>query len=147
MRERETRRDMGRARAGLRRRHGFTLIELMIVVAMLSALAAIAIPQLLPVVYKSRRSEAYGVLRSVYAAQQSFLYQHGIYADSFDLLGVGVEGGNQLDPQTIEARYYTYTVMAIDGGRNFMAMANGDIAPGNGSTDILIIRNNVTVVE
>jgi type IV pilus assembly protein PilA len=146
MREGETRREAGRARAGLRR-HGFTLIELVIVVSMLSALAALAIPHLLPVVYKARRNEAYGVLKSVYAAQQSFMYQHGLYADTFDQLGIAVEGGNQIDPQTIEARYYTYTVMAIDGGRNFMALANGDIAPGNGSTDILIIRNNVIVKE
>jgi type IV pilus assembly protein PilA len=65
-----------------RRRGGFTLVELMIVVALIGVLAAIAIPNFLGYLARSRRSEAYANLASVARAQKSFQATRGVFHDS-----------------------------------------------------------------
>ena len=68
----------------LRNRKGFTLIELMIVVAIIGILAAIAIPNFLRFQAKSRTSEAKTNLKAVYIAQNTFYGEFGVYGD-FDI--------------------------------------------------------------
>jgi prepilin-type N-terminal cleavage/methylation domain-containing protein len=61
---------------------GFTLIELMIVCAIIGILAAIAIPMFLSSQARTRRSEAYGNLSAISRAQKSFQATKGIFHDS-----------------------------------------------------------------
>jgi type IV pilus assembly protein PilA len=63
----------------LRSKKGFTLIELMIVVAIIGILAAIAIPNFLRFQAKSRQSEAKTNLGGIFTAQVSFLGERGRY--------------------------------------------------------------------
>jgi prepilin-type N-terminal cleavage/methylation domain-containing protein len=56
---------------GERSRRGFTLIELMIVVAIIGILAAIAIPQYQAYIYRAKRSEAMGMLGAIKVAQET----------------------------------------------------------------------------
>jgi hypothetical protein len=58
-----------------------------------------------------------------------------------------IMGATAIDNQTIESRYYTYTLRAIDGGKNFFAMAEGDINPANSMIDVVIIQDEITIVE
>ena len=58
---------------------GFTLIEMMMVVALIGVLASVAIPTYLGYQAKSRRSEAYGNLSAVAHAQTTFYATKGIY--------------------------------------------------------------------
>src|SRR5690348_4755781 len=51
--------------------HGFTLIELMVVVAILGVLAAIAVPSFVGYIRRSRTSEAVQTLGSLYGAASS----------------------------------------------------------------------------
>lgn len=67
---------------GLRRSAGFTLIELMLVVAIIGALAAIAVPSFLRYQLRARRSEAYANLSAVAKAQQSYFATNGLYANT-----------------------------------------------------------------
>ena len=64
------------------RREGFTLIELMIVTALIGILAAIAIPTFLTYQARSRRSEAYANLSAISRAQKAFSATKGVFHDS-----------------------------------------------------------------
>ena len=61
------------------RRDGFTLVELMIVVAIIGLLAAIAVPNFRSYQLRSKRSEAYANLGALVKAQKSFFAEHGAY--------------------------------------------------------------------
>ena len=61
------------------RKGGFTLIELMIVVAIIGILAAIAIPNFLRFQLKSKTSEGKVNLAAIRTAEESYLAEFGIY--------------------------------------------------------------------
>ena len=62
-----------------RNRKGFTLIELMIVVAIIGILAAIAIPNFLRFQAKSKQSEARELLSTVYTAESAYFAEQNTY--------------------------------------------------------------------
>ena len=70
----------------LRKQEGFTLIELMIVVAIIGILAAIAIPNFLTYQMKSRQSEAKTNLQAIRTSEVSFQAENGCY------IGILAEG-------------------------------------------------------
>jgi type IV pilus assembly protein PilA len=64
------------------RRGGFTLIELMIVVAIIGILAAIAIPNFLRFQLKAKSSEGKTNLAAIRTAEESYFAEYGIYVSS-----------------------------------------------------------------
>lgn len=83
----------------MRRRMGFTLIEMMIVVAVIAILAAIALPSYQDQVRKSRRADALRVLGEIRMAQERWRADRPTYGT---LAEVGNPGAG--------SSYYTYTV-------------------------------------
>lgn len=81
-----------RGRVGHASQGGFTLLELMIVVAVVAILAAIAIPGYQEQVRKTRRSEATAALLSVAQALERFSTVNGTY--------VGTAGNPSATPPT-----------------------------------------------
>ena len=71
----------------LKGQKGFTLIELMIVVAIIGILAAIAIPNFLTYQLKSRQAEAKTNLQAIKTSEIAFQAERGCY------MGVAVEAG------------------------------------------------------
>jgi type IV pilus assembly protein PilE len=68
---------------------GFTLIELMIVVAIVAILASIAVPSYRQYVIRSNRSAAQSVMMDIANRQQQFLLANRTYADDETLLANG----------------------------------------------------------
>ncbi len=66
---------------------GFTLVELMIVVAIIGILSAVAVPNFKRYQAKSKTSEAKIQLAAAYTAEQSFYGDFGIYHQCFTYMG------------------------------------------------------------
>jgi len=84
------------------RQGGFTLIELMIAVAIVGILAAIAIPNYQQYVERSRRSDGQAALQSAMARQESYYSQYLAYAKSVQALTNG--NSSALDADDYEVK-------------------------------------------
>ncbi len=69
--------------------YGFTLIELMVVVAIIGVLASIAYPSYMSSVQKSKRTGAKVAIMEVAQAQERYFSLNMRYADSMLTLGLG----------------------------------------------------------
>ncbi len=120
----------------MRKEKGFTLIELMIVVAIIAILAAIAIPNFLSFVSKTRRSEVKSNLSAIYKAEISYFGENSTFSPSFtEIRWIPVGTAN-----------YTYTVGVEEVGKDNtanpkppsvvpVANDNGFLAYGWGNID------------
>ncbi|OLO04118.1 type IV pilin protein [Salinicola socius] len=85
-----------------RTQRGFTLIELMITVAIVGILAAIAIPNYQQYVERSRRSDGQAALQSAMARQEAYYSQYLTYAPSVEVLTSDEAGALDTDDYRIE---------------------------------------------
>lgn len=85
----------------LKKNSGFTLIELMIVVAIIGVLAAVAIPNYTKYVARARQTEAKLALSSVYTAETFFQTEHSNY--TVCVAAIGAQPDNAL-----AKRYYAF---------------------------------------
>lgn len=71
---------------------GFSLVELMVVVAIIGILASIAIPSINKYMAKARQSEAKTNLSSLYTAEKAFYTEYNTYDRRFAAVGYTPEG-------------------------------------------------------
>jgi prepilin-type N-terminal cleavage/methylation domain-containing protein len=135
------------------KKYGFSLIELMVVVAIMAFLAMIAVPNFNRFLAKAKRAEAYMNLNSIYAAEKAYFAEHGTYSDV--LMGEGSIGWKPEGKP-----YYSYGFAGAEGRNNFIGKAGGQIqgsradklgfvAIAASDKDILSVdeNNNIVIVK
>ena len=120
---------------------GFTLIELMIVVAIIGILAAIAIPNFLRFQLKSKSSEGKVNIAAIRTAQESYLAEFGAYVNAdvspnvadpgpakttFSLNGGITNGFNTLGWSPEGRVYFSYEAAVLASAYTITAHANID---------------------
>ena len=96
------------------RRSGFSLIELMVVVAIIGILAALAYPSYLDHVRKGHRAKGQALLMELAQRQQNFLMTRRRYASSLEELGYISTGDGALSSASQDvAQSYQLTSMGV----------------------------------
>ena len=98
-----------------KRLHGFSLMEVMIVVVIIGILAALAYPNLEKYLKRARQTEAKTNLSAIYTAQKIYFSLHQSYADDINELDLSLAQG-----------LYTYTIQDASTS-TFKAQAEGNI--------------------
>ncbi|MBP6218430.1 MAG: prepilin-type N-terminal cleavage/methylation domain-containing protein [Oligoflexales bacterium] len=80
----------------LRKQKGFSLVELMVVVAIISVLAAIAIPRFRVFQARARQSEAKANLAHIFTLEQSYHADNDTYVDLAENNNCGETDGNEI---------------------------------------------------
>jgi type IV pilus assembly protein PilA len=126
------------------RRAGFTLIELMIVVAIVGVLAAVAIPAFLNYQLRSKATESLTNLQAIGKAEEAYYAEYGIYVSASTPVPATVPGTRKapwsaggtnfrvLGWEPEGAVYYQYVISADDAGsgaglRRYTAEAASDL--------------------
>jgi len=106
---------IGPRAAGRDDQAGFTLIELMIVVAIIGILASIAIPKYQNHIVKSRQAEATQTLAAVYTNQLQYFSENNTYGGSEAAIQLVIEGNRRYAPvvfTNVGVGTYTATITA-----------------------------------
>ena len=111
----------------MRDERGFTLLELMTVVAIVGILSTLGLAQYELYVAKAKRVEAFAGLRGIFDAERTYFTSNTHYTDSFDRLGFSMEGGQRLSSTQIRGNRYTFTLSQPWGRSSFYCIANGQI--------------------
>lgn len=97
--------ELARTHAGRLDNRGFTLLELLVAIAIVGVLAAIALPTYLNQLKRARESEARVTLGAIVRAQQAYRLEQASYADSLASLQQTVVS---LD---LAQEYYSYEIL------------------------------------
>jgi prepilin-type N-terminal cleavage/methylation domain-containing protein len=132
---------------------GFSLTELMIVVAIIGILAAIAIPNFMRYQARAKQSEAKSNLVAIHTGEIAYFAENNGYIDDFNAIGFAVTGSSQ--------RYYyelgnsssgtlppgcTASTLDSVSASGFTAVATGNI-DGDPTCDVWTIDEAKTLVN
>lgn len=119
---------------GMKKRDGFTLIELVIVIAIVGVLAAIAMPTYFDFIKKAKRVEAQQALSEVAKKEGIYHFDHDVYSGELDAIGFDMS----------RLKYYNITLLVTFDG--FLAIAMGNI-DRDADLDVWIIDETTNLVH
>jgi prepilin-type N-terminal cleavage/methylation domain-containing protein len=136
-------------------KRGFTLIELMIVVAIIAFLAMVSIPSFKRFLAKAKRTEAYMNLNALATAEKVYWAEHGVYVPDLKAIGWKPEGQVQYTygfPGSEGTNYITGSLntpashlgIGSAGKDAFVIVAAGDI-DSDGQPDIITINQDMKI--
>jgi type IV pilus assembly protein PilE len=105
----------------MRQERGFTLIELMIVVGIVSIIAAIAIPSYNEYVRRSQLTEAFNNLGAYRVKMEQYYQDNRSYQNA---------GGNcgATSPSAADSKYFAYACVIANAGQTYTMTATGNAA-------------------
>lgn len=74
---------------------GFTMLELMVCIAIIAILSSMSIPSFMKLQARAKQAEAMTNLRNVYSMEKAYLQEFSIYSTNVALLGFAPERGNR----------------------------------------------------
>jgi type IV pilus assembly protein PilE len=111
---------------------GFTLIELMITIAIIAVLAAIAVPNYTDYVTRSKFTEAHGHLSDLRVKMEQYYQDNRRYSTTIGGGTCGIPGGNA--PTVLNAKYFAYTCASAGtnaaGDQTYTLTATGQSTQG-----------------
>ncbi|GAB4313636.1 MAG: hypothetical protein Kow0059_04910 [Candidatus Sumerlaeia bacterium] len=137
-------------------KRAFTLIELLIVVAIIAILAAIAVPNFLEAQVRSKVSRTKADMRSMATALEAYAVDHNVYPNchAFGIATRNYVSGNPSDPLILERlstpiAYITNTVVKDPfllkgriGPANACSLASATVIPVSPGTDTAAALNS-----
>lgn len=105
---------------------GMTLIELLIVVAIVGILASVALPSWNSQVQKARRADARNTLLLVQIEQEKYRADNGSYASSMSALGLSTYNSTSRDYYNVSIVSSSATAFVASAAPNTNGGQNGD---------------------
>mgnify|MGYP001210325993 FL=1 len=105
---------------------GMTLVELMVVVAIVAILASVALPTWNSQVQKSRRADARNTLILVRVEQEKYRADNGSYASSMSALGLGIYNSTSRDYYNVSIVSSSATAFVASAAPNANGGQSGD---------------------
>lgn len=135
----------------IRNRRGFSLTELMIVVAIIGILAVIAIPNFLKYQARAKQSEAKTNLVAIHASEMAYFAEKNEYGDDFNKIGFAITGSSQLYYYELGGNSLgtlppgcTASTLDVVSETGFTAVATANI-DGDPTCDVWTIDENKTL--
>ena len=100
--------------------NGFTLIELMITVAIVGILVAVAFPSYQASVLRSQRTDAHLSLARIATLQEQYFFRTNRYTSDFADIVTGATSGSPIDS---DEGHYTIALAITGGGTGWTATA------------------------
>jgi len=115
---------------------GFTLIEVMITVAIIGILAAVAYPSYTDYVRKSQIQEAFSNLSTYRAKLEQYYQDNRAFAASATATTCGGAAATTLTAAELggEIEFFTYTCTPSDSGQGYTITATGSAGAAAGNT-------------
>jgi type IV pilus assembly protein PilA len=110
-----------------RRRGGFTLIEMTIVIMIISVLTALAITRFMPKTTEAKQSEAKKILKQIYVMQRAYHQEFSTYAcDGLTASAGSPDAFAPIGVQIMSDARYAYAMAADSSSFVCIASANYD---------------------